>query len=273
MYKMGDGLRQTLSYRDLKDLIIYVPSINEQHYITDIFKEIDSIINTESKLLASLKQVKEASLQAMFPQEGETVPKIRFKGFDGEWKKVRLKDISTKVVEKNKSNSISTTLTNSAEYGIIDQRDFFDHDVSNADNISGYFVVKPLDFVYNPRVSALAPVGPINMNKLGYSGVMSPLYYVFRVFGINKDYLDVFFRTNVWHKFMKDNGNSGARFDRLSISDEVFCEMPICCPKDEDEQRKIASYFTALDKQISLQTQRLEKLKQIKAACLDKMFV
>ena len=184
-----------------------------------------------------------------------------------------MKDISNKVVEKNKSNSISTTLTNSAEYGIIDQRDFFDHDVSNINNISGYFVVQPLDFVYNPRISALAPVGPINMNKLGYSGVMSPLYYVFRVVGINKDYLDVFFRTNVWHKFMKDNGNTGARFDRLSISDEVFCEMPIWCPKDKNEQQKIASYFTALDHRISLQTQRLEKLKQIKAACLDKMFV
>lgn len=175
MYKMGDGLRQTLSYRELKDLVIYIPSIDEQHYITDVFEEIDTYITIGNKMLASLKKIKEASLQSMFPHEGETVPKVRFNGFEGEWEQVRLKDISTKVVEKNKSNSISVTLTNSAEYGIIDQRDFFDHDVSNIDNISGYFVVQPRDFVYNPRISALAPVGPINMNKLGYSGVMSPL--------------------------------------------------------------------------------------------------
>lgn len=273
MYKMGDGLRQTLSYRELKDLVIYIPSIDEQHYITDVFEEIDTYITIGNKMLASLKKNKEASLQSMFPHEGETVPKVRFNGFEGEWEQVRLKDISTKVVEKNKSNSISVTLTNSAEYGIIDQRDFFDHDVSNIDNISGYFVVQPRDFVYNPRISALAPVGPINMNKLGYSGVMSPLYYVFRVFGINKDFLDVFFRTNMWHKYMKDNGNTGARFDRLSISDELFREMPIYCPKDINEQKKIASYFRSIDRQIDLQTQRLKKLKQIKAACLDKMFV
>ena len=273
MYKMGDGLRQTLSYRELKDLVIYIPSIDEQHYITDVFEEIDTYITIGNKMLASLKKIKEASLQSMFPHEGETVPKVRFNGFEGEWEQVRLKDISTKVVEKNKSNSISVTLTNSAEYGIIDQRDFFDHDVSNIDNISGYFVVQPRDFVYNPRISALAPVGPINMNKLGYSGVMSPLYYVFRVFGINKDFLDVFFRTNMWHKYMKDNGNTGARFDRLSISDELFREMPIYCPKDINEQKKIASYFRSIDRQIDLQTQRLKKLKQIKAACLDKMFV
>lgn len=263
-----------LKYQTLSKILVDYPCSHiEQQAISDYFDNIDTLIANTSANLASLKQVKEASLQAMFPQEGETVPEIRFKGFEEEWGQVRLKDISTKVVEKNKSNSISVTLTNSAEYGIIDQRDFFDYDVSNIDNISGYFVVQPRDFVYNPRISALAPVGPINMNKLGYSGVMSPLYYVFRVFGINKDYLDVFFRTTVWHKYMKDNGNTGARFDRLSISDKLFCELPICCPKDKEEQQKIASYFAALDKQISLQIQRLEKLKQIKSACLDKMFV
>jgi hypothetical protein len=273
MYNMGNGLRQTLSYSDLKGLNIPIPPLSEQHFITDIFFHIDSIISEEASRLASLKQVKEASLQAMFPQKGETVPKIRFKGFEEEWEEVKLKDISTKVIEKNRLNNISITLTNSAEYGIINQRDFFNHDVSNTDNVSGYFIVQPNDFVYNPRISTLAPVGPINMNKLGYAGVVSPLYYVFRVTGINKSFLDIYFHTNVWHKFMKDNGNTGARFDRLSINNEMFYEMPIYCPRDENEQQQIASYFTSLDKQIALQTQQLEKLRQIKAACLDKMFV
>ena len=258
----------------LSNLLIRVcTNQQEQELIAKFFVYYDNIISTASSRLASLKQVKEASLQAMFPQKGETVPKIRFKGFEGEWEEVKLKDISTKVIEKNRLNNISITLTNSAEYGIINQRDFFDHDVSNTDNVSGYFIVQPNDFVYNPRISTLAPVGPINMNKLGYAGVVSPLYYVFRVTGFNKSFLDIYFHTNVWHKFMKDNGNTGARFDRLSISNELFYEMPIYCPRDENEQQQIASYFTSLDKQIAPQTQRLEKLRQIKAACLDKMFV
>lgn len=258
----------------LSNLLIRVcTNQREQELIANFFVYYDNIISTASSRLASLKQVKEASLQAMFPQKGETVPKIRFKGFEGEWEEVKLKDISTKVIEKNRLNNISITLTNSAEYGIINQRDFFDHDVSNTDNVSGYFIVQPNDFVYNPRISTLAPVGPINMNKLGYAGVVSPLYYVFRVTGFNKSFLDIYFHTNVWHKFMKDNGNTGARFDRLSISKELFYEMPIYCPRDENEQQQIASYFTSLDKQITFQTQRLEKLRQIKAACLDKMFV
>ena len=72
---------------------------------------------------------------------------------------------------------------------------------------------------------------------------------------------------------MKLEGNTGARFDRLAISDEQFFNMPIYYSKDEEEQTAIASYFTNLDRQITLHTQRLEKLKQIKAACLDEMFV
>ena len=250
---------------DIAKGCVYFPHIEEQKVIARYVSSLDTQISTASSRLASLKQVKEASLQAMFPQKGETVPKIRFKGFEGEWEEVKLKDISTKVIEKNRLNNISITLTNSAEYGIINQRDFFDHDVSNTDNVSGYFIVQPNDFVYNPRISTLAPVGPINMNKLGYAGVVSPLYYVFRVTGFNKSFLDIYFHTNVWHKFMKDNGNTGARFDRLSISNELFYEMPIYCPRDKNEQQQIASYFTSLDKQIALQTQRLEKLRQIKA--------
>lgn len=263
-----------LKYPLFREINVYYPiSQSEQKLISTFFDVLDNKMEIVASRLASLKQVKEASLQAMFPQKGETVPKIRFKGFEGEWEEVKLKDISTKVIEKNRLNNISITLTNSAEYGIINQRDFFDHDVSNTDNVSGYFIVQPNDFVYNPRISTLAPVGPINMNKLGYAGVVSPLYYVFRVTGINKSFLDIYFHTNVWHKFMKDNGNTGARFDRLSINNEMFYEMPIYCPRDENEQQQIASYFTSLDKQIALQTQRLEKLRQIKAACLDKMFV
>lgn len=244
----------------------------EQEAIGKYFTSLDAQISASTSRLASLKQVKAASLQAMFPQEGETVPKVRFKGFEGEWKTRSLNNYAKKRTEKNVNRIYNVTLTNSAEFGIIDQRQFFDHDISNSENIDGYFVVRDKDFVYNPRISASAPVGPINQNKLGYPGVMSPLYLVFEVKGINHDFLEIYFHTALWHKYMFDNGNSGARFDRLTISDDDFMRMPI--PDISlAEQQSIASFFTSLDRQIALHTQRLEKLKQIKAACLDKMFV
>ena len=271
-YKMGDGMRQTLSYKDIKNLFIYIPPTQEQKKIINHFDLLDKVIDLTSKKLASLKRIKAASLQSMFPQEGETVPEVRFKGFEGEWNFSILKDFSKKITEKNRNRLYKETFTNSAELGVVSQRTYFDHDISNNENINGYYVIHPDDFVYNPRISVTAPVGPINRNLLNKTGIMSPLYCIFSVNNINKTYLEYFFKTNLWHKYIYINGNAGARFDRLSITDENFFNMPILTPSTE-EQQKIASYFCNLDKQISLQTQRLEKLKQIKSACLDKMFV
>lgn len=262
----------SLSKNNIDKIKTCIPNKFEQQSVASFFTSLDAQISASTSRLASLKQVKAASLQAMFPQEGETVPKVRFKGFEGEWKTRSLNNYAKKGTEKNVNRIYNVTLTNSAEFGIIDQRQFFDHDISNSENIDGYFVVRDKDFVYNPRISASAPVGPINQNKLGYPGVMSPLYLVFEVKGINHDFLEIYFHTALWHKYMFDNGNSGARFDRLTISDDDFMRMPI--PDISlAEQQSIASFFTSLDRQIALHTQRLEKLKQIKAACLDKMFV
>ncbi|WP_282139590.1 restriction endonuclease subunit S [Cytobacillus oceanisediminis] len=198
-------------------------------------------------------------------------PDIRFAGFTGEWKLRRLGEISEKVTEKNKNNIYSETLTNSAEYGIINQRDFFDKDISNEKNLDGYYVVHPDDFVYNPRISNLAPVGPIKRNKLGRIGVMSPLYYVFRTHDVDKAYLEKYFSSNSWHIFMKLNGDSGARSDRFAIKDSIFREMPIPTPSIE-EQFKIGDFFEQLDNNITLHQQELTTLKQTKQGFLQKMF-
>ena len=160
-------------------------------------------------------------------------------------------EIADKVTTKNIGAQYIETLTNSAEFGIISQRDFFDHDVSNMENIDGYYIVEDDSFVYNPRISTSAPVGPINRNKLGRTGVMSPLYTVFKTHDVDSEYLEWFFKSTRWHAFMKFNGDSGARSDRFSIKDAVFFQMPIPIP-DIDEQRKIGKYMTELDNLITL---------------------
>ena len=124
------------------------------------------------------------------------------------------------------------------------------------DNIDGYYIVEDNAFVYNPRISTSAPVGPINRNKLGRAGVMSPLYTVFKTHDVDSEYLEWFFKSTRWHAFMKFNGDSGARSDRFSIKDAVFFEMPIPIP-DIDEQRKIGKYMTQLDSLITLHQRQL----------------
>ncbi len=203
--------------------------------------------------------------------EHKNIPEIRFSGFTNEWEERKLGEISEKVTLKNKDNTFDETLTNSAEFGIISQNDFFDKEISNRSNLNGYYVVENNNFVYNPRISNFAPVGPIKRNKLGRTGVMSPLYYVFKTRNIDNDFLEKYFDTTYWHIFMKLNGDSGARADRFAIKDSVFKEMPIPFPKIE-EQIKIGNFFKQLDDTIALHQRKLDLLKEQKKGFLQKMF-
>lgn len=270
MQKKG-GTRVRLYYKVLQTYKLLLPTVEEQTKIGKFFKQLDDNIALHQQELTTLKQTKQGFLQKMFPKEGEFVPEVRFPGFTGEWEERELGEISEKVTEKNKNNIYSETLTNSAEFGIINQRDFFDKDISNEKNLDGYYVVRPDDFVYNPRISNLAPVGPIKRNKLGRTGVMSPLYYVFRTHDVDKTYLEKYFSSNSWHIFMKLNGDSGARSDRFAIKDSLFREMPIPIPSIE-EQTKIGKFFKQLDDTIALHQRELDALKETKKAFLQKMF-
>lgn len=199
------------------------------------------------------------------------IPALRFKGFTDAWEERKLEEISDKVTEKNKNSEFVETLTNSAEFGIINQRDFFDKNISSEKNLNGYYIVREDDFVYNPRISNYAPVGPIKRNKLGRTGVMSPLYYVFRPYNIDKKFLEYYFDTTVWHKFMKINGDSGVRADRFAIKDSIFKTMPIPYPSIE-EQRKIGKFFDNLNDIIALHQRKCDQTKELKKTMLQKMF-
>ena len=198
-------------------------------------------------------------------------PQIRFAKFKDTWEQRKLSAIADKVTEKNVGLQYIETFTNSAEFGIISQRDFFDHDIAKMSSLGGYYIVRSEDFVYNPRISTSAPVGPINRNKLGRIGVMSPLYTVFRPHDIDTTYLEYFFKSKYWHSFMNFNGDSGARSDRFSIKDSVFFEMPIPIPHI-DEQKKIGEYLTYLDHLITLHQRKYDKLTKVKKSMLEKMF-
>lgn len=167
-------------------------------------------------------------------------------------------EFNKKITTKNADGGLSETFTNSAEQGVISQLDYFDHDITNDANISGYYVVQPDNFVYNPRISVTAPCGPINRNRLNRAGVMSPLYTVFSVDeSVDKTYLEHYFKTSRWHDFMFLEGNSGARSDRFSISDATFFEMPIWCPKIP-EQRAIAKQLETMDSLITLHQRKCQ---------------
>lgn len=247
------------------------PKRQEQEQIGNYFNNLDHFITLHQRKHDETKELKKYMLQKMFPENGKKIPEIRFAGFTDDWELRKLNEIAEKVTEKNKNNIYTEPFTNSAEMGIISQKDYFDREVVNEGNLDGYYVVKVDDFVYNPRVSVTAPVGPINRNRLGRNGVMSPLYTVFRTHEINTLYLEYYFKTTKWHRFMKLNGDSGARFDRFTIATSQFMEMPIPYP-DLKEQIKIGQYFDNLDNLITLHQRKCDELKEVKKFMLQNMF-
>ena len=230
---------------------IQVPKIDEQIAIGKYFAQLDRLITLHQRKRGRLENIKKAMLEKMFPKNGADVPEIRFAGFTEAWEQRKLGEIADKVTEKNTTLRYTEALTNSAEFGIIGQRDFFDHDVAKLSSLHGYYIVKEDDFVYNPRISVTAPVGPVNRNKLGKIGVVSPLYTVLRTAQIDNEFLEWFFKSACWHSFMIFNGDSGARSDRFSIKNSTFFEMPIPCPC-RMEQVRIGTFFRHLDRLITL---------------------
>ena len=239
---VGSG-RAKLNADTMMNITLAIPNLREQSLIGDFTDQLDNLITRHQQKLEHLEDLKKGMLQKMFPKEGETVPEVRFPGFTGKWERRKLGEISYKVKEKNTELKYLETFTNSAEFGVISQMDFFDHNISKKEKLDDYYVVHNDDFVYNPRISATAPVGPINRNKLGRSGVMSPLYMVFRSHDIDTGYLEYFFRSTYWHYYMFFYGDSGARSDRFSIKDNVFMDMPIPFPEITEQKKNWKIFF------------------------------
>lgn len=262
------------SSKDIDSITQSIPlDKDEQQAIGKYFTSLDSQISASTSRLASLKQMKTASLQAMFPQEGETVPKIRFKGFEGEWKKVKLGDIAkfTKGQGYSKSD-LKETGQPIILYGrmytkyqfVIDEVDTFAN-LKDASILSeGDEIIMPASGETPEDIACASAVlakdiilgGDLNIMHFDLTKISTP--YIALVITYSKTH----------HDLSKcAQGKSVVHLHNGAIS-RATISLPSLA-----EQQAIASYFTSLDRQISLQSQRLKKLKQIKSACLDKMFV
>lgn len=263
--KESTGVPQ-LTTAKLQEYRILTPKNNaEEEAIGKYFTTLDSQISASTSRLASLKQMKAASLQAMFPQEGETVPKVRFKGFEGEWKKVKADSIFKTFNEKNRPDL--PVLSATQDRGMVTRESIGYNIFHDTSNEATYKHILPGQFVIHLRSFQ----GGFAHSEI--EGIASPAYTIMD-FKNKELYYDYYWRYVFMSKeFIKrlELITYGIR-DGRSISYDEFKEMSFLVPSKE-EQIKIALYLRNLDHQITLQTQRLEKLKQIKSACLDKMFV
>lgn len=263
---VNKGAKNTINISDTNAVTgtIYIPKIVEQTIISSYLEFLSKHINDTTKKIASLKQLKSACLISMFPQQGETVPRVRFKGFDGEWALSKLGELFEERIE-NEPNAemLSVTMNN----GIIKAIDNGRYDNSNS-NKAKYKLVNIGDIAYNSMRMWQGASG-VSL----YRGIVSPAYTVVKPNdGVDSLFFSYMFKTDeVIKKFRLSS--QGLTKDTWNLKYPAFSEIYVLYPTKVAEQHQIASYFRNLDIQISEQEKRLEKLKQIKAACLDKMFV
>ena len=202
-------------------------------------------------------------------------PKIRFKGFTDDWEQRKLGDIVERITRKNENLESILPLTISAQYGLIDQNEFFDKRIASKD-VSGYYLVRKGEFAYNKSTSSDAPWGAIKRLDRYESGVLSTLYIVFRILDeekIDSDYLVTYYDTDLWHKGVQAIAAEGARnHGLLNIAPADFFETTVSMPQDIEEQRKIGAYFKNLDCLITLHQRKYEKLQIIKKSMLENCF-
>ena len=238
----------------------------EQQSIASYFQHLDTLIQSTTKKIESLKQVKAASLQSMFPQEGGTTPRVRFKEFEGEWEKVQFSklyepsSIKNKTFGADKIISVANMYFKPVSY------------ISDEEYLKSYNVMNLGDIAFEGNKSKDYAHGRFVENTIG-DGIVSHVFIVLKP--ISKQYDLQFWKYLINYErimgpiLLRSTKHSTMMTD-LVVSD--FLKESVLVPSYE-EQIEIGKILSSLDRQITLHTQRLEKLKQIKTACLDEMFV
>lgn len=210
--------------------------------------------------------------KAMHVGKTAITSKLRFPAFHGSdgWEFMPLNDLAVRCKKKNDGGEITAVLTNSAERGVVNQRDYFDKDIATQGKLESYYIVEKGDYVYNPRISATAPVGPISRNNIG-KGVMSPLYTVFRFNSSENSFYAHYFKSAGWHAYLRQSSSTGARHDRMAITNDGFMAMPLPVTSSGEIQ-KISDCLDSIDDLISAISTKLDTLKSHRSGLMQSLF-
>ena len=190
-----------------------------------------------------------------------------------EWTCVRLGDIFKKVSRRNADGVIKNVITNSAEYGLIPQRDFFDKDIAVDGNTANYYVIENGDFVYNPRKSNSAPYGPFNRYTLSEQGIISPLYTCLVLQAdISPSYLAWYFKSDAWYRYIYDNGSQGVRHDRVSMTDDLLMGIPVMYPSHV-KQHLYADILDMVEARLQATQKTLDLLSKTRDGYMRQLFI
>ena len=274
--KFDDGNKQTnLSVNDVMQFEERYPSYREQTKIGAYFSTLDHLITLHQRKCDEVKKVKKIMLQKMFPKKGEKNPEIRFNGFTNDWEQRKLGEVCVRVTRKNKNYESDLPLTIASQYGLIDQRDFFNKVIA-AKDMSNYYLLKKGEFAYNKSYSKGFDYGSIKRLNAYEQGCLSTLYICFYIETdeVDSDYLECFIDTLSWYHDVSAICAEGARnHGLLNVDVEAFFkDVNIEMPSQIQEQRKISVFINTLDHLITLHQRKCEELKNVKKYMLQNMF-
>ena len=259
--------RMAVSPEDFLSISRRFPAIAEQEKIAAFISLLNSRITAQRKLVELLKKHKRGVIEQIFRQH------LGLENNSEKWNVVGLRNLFSKVVRRNKNGRVKNVITNSAEFGLIPQRDFFDKSIAVEGNTDGYYIIHTGDFVYNPRKSTTAPFGPFNRYTGSEDGIISPLYTcLVPNEKADPEYLAWYFRSTAWHRYVYDNGSQGARHDRVNMTDDLLFGIPVLLPPIA-VQEKIAKCLNAIDARWSSANKALAYLEDMKRGLLQQLFV
>ena len=251
VYGIRDG--RSIDIEGMKTIKIPSTSYEEQKAIGTFIEHLDNLITLHQRKYDKLTNVKKSMLEKMFPKNGSNVPEIRFKGFSDAWEQRKAKELCN--IGTGKSNT-----QDQVENGLYP---FY---------IRSDIPVKSNKYLYD--CEAVITIGDGNIGRVfhyvnGKFDLHQRCYKMTDFHDIWGKYFYYFFSTRFYDRAMKMTAKATVDSVRL----EMISEMDIWKPIQIDEQKKIAEFFTNLDNLITLHQRELEKLKNLKKACLEKMFV
>jgi len=247
----------------LKGHVIF-PKVDEEENIVEYFSNVDQLIALHQREYNKLHILKKAMLEKMFPEKGMDAPEIRFNKFSEPWERRKLGECFK---ERNESAPDGELLSVTINSGIKKTSDLDRQDNSNEDK-SKYKKVCIGDIAYNSMrmwqgASGYSP----------YEGIVSPAYTVLIPNEkVDSKCVSYLFKSTDMIRMFRIN-SQGLTSDTWNLKYPALSEIVIPLAKDIREQKKIAAYFSHLDNLIVLKQHKIEKLKNIKAGCLEKMFV
>ena len=248
----------------------FIPSaIGEQAAIGAYFEQLDNLITLHQRKYDKLTNVKKSMLEKMFPKNGSNVPEIRFKGFSDAWEQRKVGELLIERNEQAPMNEEYPLMAFIANEGVAPKGERYDRSslVTDTEN-KLYKRTEFGDFIYS---SNNLETGSIGLNKYG-KACISPVYSIFHPTGIaDSNFLG---RRLVRKDFINSmvKWRQGVIYGQWRIHESDFLKIEISVPSVK-EQRQIGTFLDYLDNLITLHQRELEKLKNLKKACLEKMFV